>query len=140
MARRVSLIVNPHAGGGRAAAALPAVQAALNDRGVAWHAEPTTSLEHARELARAACAEGEVAVTLSGDGMVGVVAGELPGTDGGLGVLPGGRGNDFMRTMGIPHDVAAACEVIASGRERTIDVGEVDGRPFIGIASCGFDS
>ena len=140
MARRVSLIVNPHAGGGRAAAALPAVQAALSDRGVAWHAEPTTSLEHARELARAACAEGEVAVTLSGDGMVGAVAGELQGTNGVLGVLPGGRGNDFMRTLGIPHDIAAGCEVIASGAERMIDVGEVDGRPFIGIASCGFDS
>ena len=57
-----------------------------------------------------------------------------------LGVLPGGRGNDFMRTLEIPHDVAAACEVIATGHERTIDMGEVDGRPFIGIASCGFDS
>jgi YegS/Rv2252/BmrU family lipid kinase len=140
MARRISLIVNPRAGGGRAAAALPAVEAALSARGVAWHVEPTTSLEHACELARAAQAAGEVAVTLSGDGMVGAVAGDLQGTDGVLGVLAGGRGNDFMRTLGIPHDVDAACDVIATGHERTIDVGEVDGRPFIGIASCGFDS
>jgi YegS/Rv2252/BmrU family lipid kinase len=140
MARRISLIVNPRAGGGRAAAALPVVEAALSARGVAYHVEPTTSLEHARELARAAHAAGEVAVTLSGDGMVGAVAGELQGTDGVLGVLPGGRGNDFMRTLGIPHDIHAACEVIATGQERTIDVGEVDGCPFIGIASCGFDS
>jgi YegS/Rv2252/BmrU family lipid kinase len=140
MARRISLIVNPNAGGGRALAALPEVEAALRARGVEWHVEATTNLEHARELARAALAAGEVAVTLGGDGMVGAVAGELQGTDGVLGVLPGGRGNDFMRTMGIPHDVAAACEVIASGRERMIDVGEADGRPFIGIASCGFDS
>jgi YegS/Rv2252/BmrU family lipid kinase len=140
MARRISLIVNPHAGGGRAVEALPHVEAALRARGVAWHVEPTTSLEHAGELARAAHAEGEVAVTLSGDGMIGAVAGELQGTGGVLGVLPGGRGNDFMRTLGIPHDIGAACEVIASGQERMIDVGEVDGRPFIGIASCGFDS
>jgi YegS/Rv2252/BmrU family lipid kinase len=140
MARRISLIVNPRAGGGRAAAALPLVEAALTERGVGWHVEATRSLDHARELARAARDAGETVVTLSGDGMVGAVAGELQGTDAVLGVLPGGRGNDFMRTLGIPHDVAAACEVIATGHERTIDMGEVDGRPFIGIASCGFDS
>ena len=140
MARRISLIVNPRAGGGRAAAALPLVEAALSERGVGWHVEATRSLDHARELARTARDAGETVVTLSGDGMVSAVAGELQGTGAVLGVLPGGRGNDFMRTLGMPHDVAAACEVIATGHERTIDMGEVDGRPFIGIASCGFDS
>jgi len=140
MARRISLIVNPRAGGGRAAAALPLVEAALSERGVGWHVEATRSLDHARELARTARDAGETVVTLSGDGMVSAVAGELQGTGAVLGVLPGGRGNDFMRTLEIPHDVAAACEVIATGHERTIDMGEVDGRPFIGIASCGFDS
>src|SRR2546429_110389 len=52
MARRISLIVNPRAGGGRAAAALPLVEAALSAREAAWHVEATRSLEHARELAR----------------------------------------------------------------------------------------
>jgi YegS/Rv2252/BmrU family lipid kinase len=140
MARRISLIVNPHAGGGRAAAALPVVEAALSARGVAWHVETTRSLEHARELARAARDAGEVAVTLSGDGLIGAVAGELHGTDGVLGVLPGGRGNDFARVLGISRDPAEACDAIAAGVERLVDVGEVDGRPFIGVASCGFDS
>ncbi|MDQ6915230.1 MAG: diacylglycerol kinase family lipid kinase [Actinomycetota bacterium] len=140
MARRISLIVNPRAGGGRAAAALPVVEAALSGRGVAWHVEATRSLDHARELARAARDGGEVAVTLSGDGLIGAVAGELHGTDGVLGILPGGRGNDFARVLGIPREPAEACDVIAEGVERRVDVGDVDGRPFIGIASCGFDS
>jgi YegS/Rv2252/BmrU family lipid kinase len=140
MARRISLIVNPHAGGGRAAAAIPIVEAALTELGVGWHVESTRSLDHARELARAARDAGEVAVTLSGDGLVGVVAGELHGTGGVLGILPGGRGNDFARVLGIPREPAEACAVIAAGVERRVDVGEVDGRPFIGVASCGFDS
>jgi YegS/Rv2252/BmrU family lipid kinase len=140
MARRISLIVNPHAGGGRAAAAIPIVEAALTELGVGWHVESTRSLDHARELARAARGAGEVAVTLSGDGLVGVVAGELHGTGGVLGILPGGRGNDFARVLGIPREPAEACAVIAAGVERRVDVGEVDGRPFIGVASCGFDS
>jgi YegS/Rv2252/BmrU family lipid kinase len=140
MDRRIRLIVNPSAGGGRAARLLPAVESAMRSHGFPFRVDRTQSIEHARELARAARDAGELAVAMGGDGLAGAVAGELQGTGGVLGVLPGGRGNDFMRTLGIPHDIAAACEVIASGQERMIDVGEVDGRPFIGIASCGFDS
>jgi YegS/Rv2252/BmrU family lipid kinase len=139
-ARRISIIVNPRAGAGRAAAALPVVEAALSARGVPRHVESTRSLEHARELARAARDAGEVAATLSGDGLIGAVAGELHGTDGVLGILPGGRGNDFARVLGIPRDPAEASAILVDGVERRVDVGAVDGRPFIGIASCGLDS
>jgi YegS/Rv2252/BmrU family lipid kinase len=139
--RHACLIVNPSAGGGRAAKVLPAVEAALRAGGVTFRTEPTRSLEHARELAAAAAQAGEVAVTLSGDGLVGCVAGvlrDIPGSV--MGVLPGGRGNDFARCAGIPLDPEKACAVIAMGVERQLDVGDVDGRTFIGIASLGFDS
>jgi YegS/Rv2252/BmrU family lipid kinase len=137
---KVSLIVNPFAGGGRAAHALAGVQGALSTRGVEHHTEHTRSLEHARELAVTAAAAGEVAVAFGGDGLVGAVAGALTGSDGVLGVLPGGRGNDFARVLGIPHEPELACDVIVSGEVRALDLGEAGGRTFIGIASCGFDS
>jgi YegS/Rv2252/BmrU family lipid kinase len=57
-----------------------------------------------------------------------------------LGVLPGGRGNDFARVLGIPLEPEAACAVLATGEVRELDLGEADGNTFIGIASCGFDS
>ncbi|HYF28382.1 MAG TPA: diacylglycerol kinase family protein [Baekduia sp.] len=139
--RRIRLIVNPSAGGGRAAKALPGVEDALRGHGLQVRTDPTRSLEHAVDLAREAAAAGEVAVTLSGDGLIGAVAGALRRHDGAvMGVLPGGRGNDFARVVGIPRDPVAACEVIAHGQERPVDLGEVDGRTFIGIASLGFDS
>jgi YegS/Rv2252/BmrU family lipid kinase len=72
--------------------------------------------------------------------MIGAVAGVLADTDGVLGVLPGGRGNDFARVLRIPDDMPGACAVIAAGAQRQLDIGDVDGRPFIGIASVGFDS
>jgi YegS/Rv2252/BmrU family lipid kinase len=139
-APRMSLIVNPVAGGGRAEARLPEVEAALRGSGVDYHVERTQSLEHARALAQAAVEAGETAVTLGGDGLVGCVAGVLSGTEGVLGVLPGGRGNDFARTLGLPLEAGPACAVLVDGEVRRIDIGDVDGRPFIGIASCGFDS
>ena len=140
MARTVRLIVNPSAGNGRAAEVLPKAQAALGRLGVDFSVQATTSLEHGRQIARDAAAAGEAAVVLSGDGMIGAVAGVLAGSDGVLGVLPGGRGNDFARVLRIPTDIEGACEVIAAGAERRLDIGDVDGRPFIGIASVGFDS
>jgi YegS/Rv2252/BmrU family lipid kinase len=139
-ARTVSVIVNLSAGGGRAGAGLPAVEAALAAHRLEHHVQPTDSLEHARELALAAAASGEIAVAFGGDGLVGAVAGALRSSDGVLGILPGGRGNDLARVLGIPLEPTAAVEVIASGRIRSLDLGEAGGHTFVGIASCGFDS
>jgi YegS/Rv2252/BmrU family lipid kinase len=140
MDRDVALIVNPVAGGGRCVRQLGGVEEWLRVNSVGYHVERTRDIEHARELARRAAADGEIAVAMGGDGIVGAVAGELHGTDGILAVLPGGRGNDFARGAGIPRSAVAACGVLQRGRERRIDLGAVGDRRFVGIASCGFDS
>jgi YegS/Rv2252/BmrU family lipid kinase len=136
----LSLIVNPASGGGRAGAVLAEVRRALDARGLDHRVELTRSLEHARELAVAAQQAGEMAVALGGDGLIGAVAGALRDSDGVLGVLPGGRGNDFARVLGIPLDPVAACAVLAEGTVRALDLGQIGETTFIGIASCGFDS
>ncbi|MDQ6820271.1 MAG: diacylglycerol kinase family lipid kinase [Actinomycetota bacterium] len=138
--RKLALIVNPSAAGGRTVAALDEVCAVLAAQRLGYHVELTRTLEHARELAVAAAAADEVAVAFGGDGLVAAVAGALKYSDAVVGLLPGGRGNDLARTLGIPLEPRAACAVLASGVVRSLDLGEVDGRTFIGIASCGFDS
>jgi YegS/Rv2252/BmrU family lipid kinase len=106
----------------------------------------TRDLSHAGTLAGEAARAGETTVVLGGDGLTGAVAHELRRHPGAvLGLLPGGRGNDLARVLGLPPEPVAACEVIAHGHERAIDVGEVQppagaARTFIGIASAGFDS
>ncbi|HEX6621774.1 MAG TPA: diacylglycerol kinase family protein, partial [Solirubrobacteraceae bacterium] len=125
----------------RAARALPGVEARLRALGVAFEVDATRDIDHARELAVAAARRGRVVVTLSGDGMLGAVAGALRAVPGAVvGVLPGGRGNDFARVVGIPLDAEAACEVIAHGVARPVDLGLAGETPYIGIASVGFDS
>ena len=140
MDRPVRLIVNPSAGAGRAARLLPEVEAALRSHGIAFRVDRTTSIEHARELARAARDRGEVAAAMGGDGLAGAVAGELRGSDGVMAVLPGGRGNDLARKLGIGNDPVAATDVLAAGRERRIDVAEAGGSTYVGILSAGLDS
>jgi YegS/Rv2252/BmrU family lipid kinase len=137
----IALLVNPHAAGGRALRLLDRVEARLRARGLRFHTQRTDSLLHGCELAREAAERGEVPATLSGDGLIGAVAGALRDVPGAtLGVLPGGRGNDFARMAGIPLDPEAAVDVLATGRSRPVDLGEAGGRTFVGIASLGFDS
>jgi len=137
---KVCIVVNPSAGGGRAGRALPDVRGEFDRLGIEHRIEQTRSLEHARELAVAATSAGEVTATLGGDGLISAVAGALKHSSGVLGVLPGGRGNDFARVLGIPLDPVAACAVVAADVVRELDLGVVNGRTFISIASCGFDS
>ena len=144
----VALLVNPAAAGGKAARVAPGVENALRARGLAVRRRDTRDIEHARASAREAAAAGETVAVLSGDGMLGAVADALRDVPGAvIGVLPGGRGNDLARVLGIPLDPLAACETIARGVPRAMDLGLVlssDGgepaRAFVGIASAGFDS
>lgn len=138
--RRHLLLVNPSAGGGRAAALLPRARAALEANGLEYRLVTTTSLEHGCAEARAAAEGRESVIVMSGDGLIGQVGGALAGTGAPLGVIPGGRGNDLARVLRIPNEPEPAVELIASGVTRTIDVGEVNGKRFLCVASCGFDS
>jgi YegS/Rv2252/BmrU family lipid kinase len=139
--RSLALLVNPHAAGGRPLRLLPRIEARLRELGLRFDVQRTQSLLHGCELAREAAGRGEVPVTLSGDGLIGAVAGALRDVPGAvLGVLPGGRGNDFARMIGLPLDPVAACDVLVHGREAPVDLGAADGRTFLGIASLGFDS
>jgi YegS/Rv2252/BmrU family lipid kinase len=138
--RELALFLNPAAAGGRAARALPAVTAELEHLGVSYRTLDTRSLDHARDEALLAAAEGETVVAIGGDGLVGTLAGALKDTSSSLGIVPGGRGNDLARVLGIPSEPREAARLVVQGGERLIDVGDVDGVPFVGIASMGFDS
>ena len=139
MDQDLCVIVNPTAGAGRAAKLLGAVEAELRGMGLRFHVERTSSMDHARECARQAAAAGEIAAAMGGDGLTGAVAGELRDGAGVLAVLPGGRGNDFARKLGIPADPVAACALL-DGAERRIDLAAVDGRTYLGNLSAGLDS
>jgi YegS/Rv2252/BmrU family lipid kinase len=103
--------------------------------------ERSRSLDHARQLARDAAGRGDAVLALSGDGTAGALAGAIRSVPGAvLGVLPGGRGNDLCRALRLPLVPTAAATVLASGVERELDVGEVDGQTFLGVASMGIDA
>jgi YegS/Rv2252/BmrU family lipid kinase len=136
----LTLLVNPSSAGGKTLKLLPRVEAALDARRAVFRVERTRSLEHGVELALRAIEVGEVPVVVSGDGLMGAVGGAMAGSETPVGLIPGGRGNDLARALGIPDDPEAAVDVILAGHSRRIDVGEANGKRFLGIVSVGFDS
>lgn len=136
----LALLVNPTSAGGKTLRLLPQVEQALDARRVVFRVQRTKGLEHGAEQAQLAVEAGEVPVVMSGDGLLGAVGGALAGAETPIGILPGGRGNDLARVLGIPSDPEQAVATLFSGHSRRIDVGEANGKRFLGIVSVGFDS
>jgi YegS/Rv2252/BmrU family lipid kinase len=137
--RKFAILMNPASASGKPLRLLPEVKRELDAAGAPHRVVETQDLPHATHAARDAAEQGEVVVALGGDGLVGTLAGALRGTAA-LGVLPGGRGNDFARAIGIPQDVAGACKVLTDGVRKALDLGEANGKAFACIASMGYDS
>jgi diacylglycerol kinase family enzyme len=86
---------------------------------------------------RAAEGPAQVVVACGGDGTVNAIASALVGTDKTLGVLALGTLNHFAKDLRLPLELEAAVETISHGHERTVDVGDVNGRIFLNNSSLG---
>ena len=79
---------------------------------------------------------------VGGDGTVNEVVNGVSGTAAEIAVLPGGTGQDFGRTHGVPSRFDDAVRTVLGGETRTIDLGRVmcdDGtsRLFANVGSAG---
>jgi YegS/Rv2252/BmrU family lipid kinase len=136
----LTLLVNPASAHGGTLKLLPQLEQALDARRIPFRVEQTRDLEDGVVRAMRAVEANELPVVVSGDGLIGAIGGAMAGAETPLGIVPGGRGNDLARVLGIPSDPEAAVEMLEAGHTRRIDVGEVNGKRFLGIVSVGFDS
>ena len=149
------VLLNPAAGGGRAARRRPALEAALRRAGLDAELVETTGPGHAEDAARRAAGVGLV-VAAGGDGTVREVVNGLaahgPATSGrggpALGVVPLGTGDDYARALGMPSDLDDAARALVAAPPVPVDVGEAAwtddaGGHAVRFANClgvGFDA
>ena len=87
---------------------------------------------------RAVAERGDPLVIVGGgDGTISAAASALAATDTKLGILPLGTLNHFARDLDIPTDLDEAAKLIASGKDRRVDIGEMDERVFINNSAIG---
>jgi len=146
------VIVNPASADGATRDAWPKIASDLRTHFGAFSVAFTEAAGHGRQLATEAAKQGvKLIIACGGDGTISeVVNGILEaGKEAELGVLPGGTGGDFRRTLRMPTNVAAAARALRNGRTRTIDAGRVtfvndcgerETRFFINVASLGMST
>jgi len=136
--RRALLVVNPRAS--RAVEHRDGVAGLLERRGIAVERLAPGCPGALAARVREAGDRVDCVVVGGGDGSLhravpALLESRLP-----LGILPLGTANDLARTLAIPADPEAAAEVIHRGALRAIDLGRVDGEPFLNVASLGIGS
>lgn len=131
----------------------PELKSALNSRGIDYEFHITERAGHATELSEAAAEKRcEAVVAVGGDGTLNEVGNGIMRVESGkrpkLGVVPGGRGSDFCRAMGMPYETSDIVEMLERGNSMKIDAGLMryaDGsqrknRFFFNLAGMGFDA
>jgi diacylglycerol kinase (ATP) len=99
----------------------------------------------------AAKAGTQLIIACGGDGTISEVANGIIESqeEVELGILPGGTGSDFRRSIGVSTNIAAAARVLRKGRTRVFDAGRVsfvndlgerETRYFINVASFGMST
>ncbi|HSD67801.1 MAG TPA: diacylglycerol kinase family protein [Vicinamibacteria bacterium] len=136
---KVRAILNPRAGvaGSRAREAVESGRSSWRDYAVYL----TRGAGHATELAREAVTAGaDLVLAVGGDGTANEVAQGLLGSPAALGIVPVGSGNGLARALRIPLPPREALAALESGARRRMDVGFLNGRPFLNVAGVGFDA
>lgn len=135
MTKRALLLVNRHSRQGQDN--LSEVVNELQALGFEVFEESTEKPQHLPELIRSYGDRVDLVIIGGGDGTLnaaieGLVDSNLP-----LGILPLGTANDLARTLGIPQSLTEACQIIANGNTRRIDLGKVNHKHFFNVASLG---
>jgi len=142
----LAVVLNPTAGGGRAARIWNELAAADPRLGSARCVETSSRESAPDEIAELLRRPPKKLLVFGGDGSAHLVgnllleqglAGEVS-----LGIVPAGTGSDLCRSLGIPRDPAIALQQILAADPRAIDVLRIDpdeGEPrfVLNIASVG---
>jgi len=140
------VLVNPRAGGGRAARYLPAIQKLFAELSIRAEFVFTESAEALEARAREEIQAGKRALlAMGGDGTLQALVNGAQGSDVVLGILPMGGGNDFAAALGLPKDPILAARGVLQGKPRWVDLlraRTADGRTrlYVGGGGVGLDA
>lgn len=139
--KRALIIVNPKAGRRLIReVVLPQVRAVFAEHGYRVRLARTKFAGHATRIVRDLLPQLDLVVVVGGDGTVDEVVAAIDGSDIPVGIIPLGTANVLSLDLGIPQNPIEAARTIVHGKTRKVDIGYINGRPFVLMASAGFDA
>ncbi len=138
---RALLIYNPNSGGGGHANRLSLLAQQARQAGHTLEIVTPSTADAAADAARQGVAAGFARICAAGgDGTINTIIGALADSGVPLGIIPMGTVNVMAREFDISLEPERALAVALAGRVRRVDLGTVNGRPFLLMAGLGFDA
>lgn len=141
--KKLALIVNPVAGGGKWAQYKDEVLARLNEKFSVTVMETTPEVD-GKTLAEQAVDKGtKVVIACGGDGTLTEVASALVDSDVTMGIIPFGTANALSQVlhgyMSKVMPISTACDIIINGDTLAIDTARCNNQVMLLVAAVGFE-
>jgi len=140
------VLVNAHAGGGKAQHCLHEIKALFAARAFPCEFILTGSAEEMTSRVHTAISAGRrTLIALGGDGTLQYLVNAAQDSGAVVGILPAGGGNDFAAALGLPRNPVPAAEAMLSAQPRSVDLlraRTADGRErlYVGGGGIGIDA
>ena len=138
---KILVLINPKAGHGRPLRLLKKLQRRFLSLPDKYHIDiPKSRDELIAKAKNAAANQFDSILGVGGDGTMHDIVEATVGTDIAVGMLPAGRGNDFIRNIRFPQSLLAIVNRLKRVSTTEIDVPMMNGIPFINSGGIGFDA
>lgn len=136
---RLLLVVNPVAGKGRGKSILFELVSRFTEYGYTVTVIPTCPDGKTEIAVREVAKDYDIIVAVGGDGTLNNVINGIIKSGSGtpLGYIPLGSTNDYASSLGLNRNIKDACDAIANGTPKEIDVGAYGDDYFVYIACTG---
>ena len=140
MERKFFIVSNSFSGTGKAQKSLSKLKKRLDEEGFYYTVFLTPQSDQLDEfIEENIFSDSTDVVVIGGDGTLNAALNGIKSLDVTLGIISAGTGNDFVKTIDIGETLEEQIETIISGKPKTIDIGECNGRRFINGVGIGFD-
>lgn len=137
----ILFVVNPVAGKGKTKEIIPLIEDICKKNDVEYEMVFTSMPNDAINLSKDGINRGfSRIIAVGGDGTLNEVINGVAETDASFGIIPGGSGNDFIRSLAEKRELEQIIYDNIFGNIKPIDIARCNDRYFINVASIGFDS
>lgn len=134
-------IINPISGKGKAISYKDAIEEYFREKDEKFHIEVTNGVGDATRIVSDYVKKSKCKVySIGGDGTLNEVLNGIVGSESAIGIIPAGSGNDFVRSYLKRKDYKEILKNTIEGNIVSVDLGQVNNKYFVNVASVGFDA